>query len=59
MHYRNPKLSFELCPLEPFVEAVRHCEVYKMGECLINIMPESLGKDRVIIPRPFNPAADE
>ena len=59
MHYRNPKLSFELCPLEPFVEAVRHCEVYKMGECLINIMPESLGRDRVIIPRPFNPVADE
>lgn len=59
MHYKNSRLNFTLCPLEPFMEAVRDCEVYKMGECEISITRQSLGADRVIIPRQFDPERDE
>ncbi len=59
MHYKNSKLNFELCPLEPFIEGAKDCSVYKMSECEATITKESLGVDRVIVLRPFEPGRDE
>lgn len=59
MHYKNSKLKFELCPLDPFIEGAKDCEVYKMSECEATITKDSLGTNRVIVLRPFDPSRDK
>lgn len=59
MHYKNPKLKFELCPLEPFIEGAKDCAVYKMSECEATITKDSLGTNRIIVLRPFDRERDK
>lgn len=58
MHYKTPKLKFELCSLGPFIDAAKNCHIYKMSECEASITKASLGEDRVIVLRPWDADKD-
>ncbi len=59
MHYKTPKLKIELCPLAPFVDAARDCRIHNLNQCDASIHKISLGEDRVIVLRPYDPERDE
>ncbi|MBR4635450.1 MAG: MBL fold metallo-hydrolase [Clostridia bacterium] len=59
MHYKTPKLKIELCGLAPFVDAAKDCRIHNMNDWECTIQPISLGEDRVIVLRPYDPERDE
>ena len=59
MHYKTPKLKMELCGLAPFIDAARDCRIHNINDCDCSIHKISLGEDRVIVLRTFDPERDE
>ena len=59
MHYKTSKLKIELCTLAPFVDALRDCRIHNINDCDCSIHRISLGEDRVIVLRPYDPERDE
>ena len=59
MHYKTAKLKMELCGLAPFVDAAKDCRIHNMNDWECTIQPISLGEDRVIVLRPYDPERDE
>lgn len=59
MHYKTSKLKFDLCPIEPFIDAAKGCQIHKMNECECTINKTNLGEDRVIVLRPYDKDKDE
>lgn len=59
MHYKTPKLKIELCGLAPFVDAAKDCRIHNINDWECTIQPISLGEDRVIVLRPYDPERDE
>ena len=59
MHYKNPKLSFELCPLEPFAEGMKQrngkWSIKWIAGDELTVTSDTLISGSVVILKPFEP----